>query len=480
MHQNMTTIAQKLKAKGYYSVALGKWHCGMSRPSLVPGARGFDYSLGYLAGSEDHFKHTNAGFGCKQKSQSHTATANRAVGDVGATSKDKHLMDMYETDHPVLNAKAQYTGVYNGEIFTQKAMEIISAHGIMLAANGSTSGSTKPALFMYLAFANCHHPMQVPAQWLGLYPAVHNTTRRTYQAMVSYTDAAIGNVTTALKNAGMWQRTLVFVMSDNGGPSLTDLDTSNNFPLRGGKYSLFDGGMRVTAFLSGGFLDASRHNTQVHGLCHTTDVFATLCTVAGVSMLEGVELEVDKDGNALPAIDAVDLWPMITGANTSSPRTELPLSIGPPGDTGCPDNIPPAQLQRNNLAHGAAVIGGPEGRYKIVVGGTCPAHWSGPNSPNGTEEGPLYHDCGTGGCLFDLLSDEGEHIDLATSANYSGILTALRERVAQLNSTVYQTPYDASPLTALECASAGVQQVQSQGVWAPSEWCGGAMRSTSR
>ena len=52
------------------------------------------------------------------------------------------------------------------------------------------------------------------------------------QAMVSFVDAALGNVTRALREADMWDDTLLFVASDNGGPSLTDLDTSNNFPLR--------------------------------------------------------------------------------------------------------------------------------------------------------------------------------------------------------------------------------------------------------
>eukprot|EP00035_Acanthoeca_spectabilis_P030436 m.9413 g.9413 ORF g.9413 m.9413 type:complete len:541 (-) comp4173_c0_seq2:103-1725(-) len=420
IHRNMTTLADKMKTAGYTTHLVGKWHAGMSHPRLVPGARGFDESLGYLAGSEDHWLHTDGGPTCGSKNK--TAAC---------------CVDMFNTTQPVLDAKARYTGVYNGFIFTERAVEIIRRP------------RTAP-MFLYLAWHNCHHPMQVPDGWEELYPAATYPTRRTYQAMVSFVDAALKNVTTALGEAGMWDNTVLVVSSDNGGPSLTDLDTSNNFPLRGGKYSLFDGGMRINFFVGGGYIPEAQRGRTVDGLAHVTDLYATFCALAGVS---------PEDSNrGVPNVDSVDIWPLVTGANTTSPRMELPLSIGPPGDDGCSDATGPSSAGRS----GALIVG----RYKLIVGTTCPAHWAGPDSPNGTAESPFMHKCGDG-CLFDLLADPGEHKDLAADSAHAATFATLQERIGVLREEVFQTPYDASPMTPEECASPGVRGVLESGVWAP-------------
>lgn len=100
------------------------------------------------------------------------------------------------------------------------------------------------------------------------------------------------------------------------------------------------------------------------------------------------------------------------------------------------------------------------------------AHWTGPNSPNGTASIGLMHDCGIGGCLYNLLDDPTEHIDLAISAvkmntTLAMVLATLQKRMAELNSTVFQTAYDASPVTDAECSSPRMQAMLKSGVWAP-------------
>jgi arylsulfatase B len=290
INANMTTIANKLTSAGYFCAAVGKWHCGMTHPSLVPGRRGFAYSLGYLAGSEDHFQHFNQPTGC--------------AGESGHTP----LIDMFQTNAPVLNAHKLYAGLYNGFLFGNTAVELIR----------NASVKTKP-LFLYLAFANCHHPMQAPPQWLNLYSAIPdappaNLRRKTYQAMTTFVDAALANVTQALKEGEMWANTLLIVVGDNGGPSLTDLDTSNNFPLRGGKYSLFDGGNRVNAFVSGGVIPSAMHGTTIDALIHVADLYATFCHLAGVSAAERHDA-VDEEGRLLPPVESVNLWPLLSGTN---------------------------------------------------------------------------------------------------------------------------------------------------------------------
>ena len=143
------------------------------------------------------------------------------------------------------------------------------------------------------------------------------------------------------------------------------------------------------------------------------------------------------------------------GRTDASPRTELPLAIGPPGDSGCPGG---SKFDSNS----SALIGA-GGRWKLVVGVTCPAHWAGPTSPNGTAEAPLSADCGSLGCLYDLEADPGEHNDLAAAE--PGIASVLRKRLAALRTGVFQTPYDVDARP--NCSSPAVQRIVADGVWAP-------------
>lgn len=430
----------------------------MSHRSLVPSARGFDAHLGYLAGSEDHFTHQGGSIACKAAAAAAATKHRDAVGRGGTP-----LYDMYGTGAPVLDVAQRFGGVYNGLIFTELAVAAIANH------SASTAGAGAAPLFLYLAFANCHHPMQVPDRWLSLYPDVKDAKRQTYQAMTSFVDEALLNVTNELKRAGMWQNTLLVVASDNGGPSLTDLDTSNNFPLRGGKYSLFEGGMRVTAFASGGYLPAARRGTTVGALAHVADLYATYAHAAGAPIAD-----LDPAAAGLPPVDGVSLLATLRGGDGGAPpppRVELALSLRW-GDDGCSDatHAPPY------ASHGSgALIVWP---LKLIVGVTCPAHWTGPNSPNASTPIPpsgLRHDCGRAGCLFHLVHDPTEHQDLVASgaagknATLGRLLAAMQARMAAVNATVYQTPYDASELTPAECSSPGVVAMLKGGVWAPWE-----------
>ena len=140
---------------------------------------------------------------------------------------------------------------------------------------------------------------------------------------------------------------------------------------------------------------------------------------------------------------------------------ELPLSLAH-GDNGCNGSVFDNKRDRSQ----AALI---RGRFKLIIGATCPAHWAGPISPNASsaKEAPERYDCGTGGCLFDIFADPGEHTRLDALSTHAMVLRSMQQRVTELNATVYQTAYDDSPLTAEECASPAMQAIQRSGVWAP-------------
>lgn len=108
-------------------------------------------------------------------------------------------------------------------------------------------------------------------------------SRQRYHAMVSFLDAAIGNVTDAIKaKKGMWENTVMVLFGDNGGwMSANGTAGGNNYPLTGGKYNNWEGGIRLNAFLSGGFLPKASRGTQHHGLVAGWDWYATWCALAG-------------------------------------------------------------------------------------------------------------------------------------------------------------------------------------------------------
>ena len=90
--------------------------------------------------------------------------------------------------------------------------------------------------------------MQAPAQYTALYNFT-DPHLNTFNGMVSVVDEAVGNVTWALKHTGLWNNTLVLYLHDNGAPLGAG---GSNFPLRGGKNSNFEGGVRVPTVISGG------------------------------------------------------------------------------------------------------------------------------------------------------------------------------------------------------------------------------------
>merc|ERR1719247_1653861 len=101
--------------------------------------------------------------------------------------------------------------------------------------------------------------------------------------MVYYIDEAIGNVTAELKSSGKWDNTLVVVHADNGGPIYySGCCGGNNWPLKGGKLSNWEGGIRVNAFVTGGLVPADKRGTKQDGLMAAWDWYSTYAHLAGV------------------------------------------------------------------------------------------------------------------------------------------------------------------------------------------------------
>ncbi|CAH3181299.1 unnamed protein product [Porites lobata] len=203
---NITILPQKLKEAGYSTHMIGKWHLGFCSWSYTPLYRGFDSFYGIYLGAGDHYTHELGG-----------------------------ILDLHDDGTPVEDKN----GVYSTYLYAEQAQSVILSH------NASTP------LFLYLPFQSVHSPLQVPTEYTEKYENITDDDRRIYAGLVENVDEAIGNITEAMKTAGLWDNTLLIVTTDNGG---APDDGGYNWPLRGEKGSLWEGGVRGVAFVHGNML----------------------------------------------------------------------------------------------------------------------------------------------------------------------------------------------------------------------------------
>lgn len=237
-----------------------------------------------------------------------------------------------------------------------------------------------------------------------------------YASLVHYIDGLIGEVVGVLRERGMWENTLLLMSSDNGGN-----DQGNNWPLRGAKFSNWEGGIRVPGFISGGALPTHVRGTRASGLAAVWDFHATIVDVAG-----GHLFDARAAAAGLPPVDAVSHWAYWSGQTSEPPRTELAIGA----------------VYGN--AHGAGkhpqttVEGLIQGSHKVLVGSFAEAVLFGPQYPNKTTDLPdiwnTIADCSEG-CLYDLEADPSESVDLA--GEKPELLQAMLTRMREINSTVF-------------------------------------------
>ena len=205
--------------------------------------------------------------------------------------------------------------------------------------------------------------------------------------------------------------------------------SGNNYPLKGGKTDDFEGGTRVAAFISGGFVPSALRGSANHAYVHACDWYATLCSLAGVDPRDP-----HPAATGIPPIDSVDQWPTLLVRNATwddGARQEMVLAY----NTG----NPPATSGVD-----AALI---QGRFKIVTGHQGGSgFWTGPVHPNAT--GPPdpkrnLSACGAfsccDGCLYDIQSDPTEHHDLRLSQ--PDTYARMHARLMDLANSTYQTSY---------------------------------------
>lgn len=270
-----TTFPSLMQQAGYTTGAVGKWHLG-AHPQFHPNKRGFDEYFGALGGGHVYFPDGKGG-------PEYQIPLNRNGKDEPQTK--------YLTDH-----------------FGEEAVAFVDRH----------AGESKPWM-LYLAFNAPHTPLQAPQEWIAKFSSIADKNRQTYAAMVAAMDAAIGTVLAKLDDTKQTDNTLIYFVSDNGGPHLSFrnlTDFADNTPLRGAKGAVYEGGVRVPFLVSWpAKIKPGTYDQPVIAL----DFLPTALAAA------------DSAGLTPKNLDGVNLLPFLTGENSAAPHETLFWRSSGPG-----------------------------------------------------------------------------------------------------------------------------------------------------
>ena len=264
-------LPQRLQEVGYQTHAVGKWHMGFCDWDYTPTRRGFLTFFGFYTHGEDHFS--------------------RNVKDTDGRFNGYDLRS---------NESVTYEGVgkYSAHLFARKAVEVIQNH------------NEKQPMFLYLAFQSIHKPIQVPENYGRLYqPYGKISQENKRKGMITALDEAVKNVTTALKQSKMYRDTVIIFLSDNGGA-----ERNSNWPLRGRKNSVWEGGTRSVAFVHYPWMSNRFKGRITEDMFHIVDWYPTILTLAGYFKQRKEDL------------DGYDQW-LSVSAGWPGPRTELVYNI---------------------------------------------------------------------------------------------------------------------------------------------------------
>ena len=262
-----TTMADRLKAAGYRTALVGKWHLGFG-DKFHPMARGFDEFFGFLGHSHSYL-------------DPEAATRNPLLDGRNVVVERKYLTDA----------------------IAERAVDFIKRQ------------KSQP-FFLYLAFNAVHTPMQATDKYLARFPHIADEQRRTYAAMLSAMDDGIGKTLAALRAEGLEENTLIVFFNDNGGPTMagTTINGSSNAPLRGSKRQTWEGGIRVAFIIrwKGHLAEGKIEARPIIQL----DVLPTALAAAGVQPQPQWQF------------DGVNLLPFLTDKKSGRPHETLYWRLG--------------------------------------------------------------------------------------------------------------------------------------------------------
>ena len=285
-----TTLADALRHAGYRTGLVGKWHLGDAE-EFNPIHRGFDEFFGVVGWGSDFIDPTSDEVKWSRPGQE----AWKAPASIPAEHWD------LRGPNPVMRGTLVVEeGEYLTDAFTREAVAFIDDHG------------GRP-FFLYLPYTAVHQPLQVTSKYYDRFAHMDDESARIFAAMASSMDDGVGSVLEALERNGLQENTMVIFLSDNGAGVA---DYCSNEPLRLGKQTLFEGGVRVPFIMKwpGQISAGMTYDHPVSAL----DIFPTAVAAAGHA-----EPSTDRPG------DGVDLVPYLNGSIDGRPHDTLYWRSGP-------------------------------------------------------------------------------------------------------------------------------------------------------
>ncbi len=256
-------IPQMLKARGYRTIGVGKWHLG-DTATARPNARGFDEYLGFMAGAAMYLPPSDA-------------------------NVVNSRQDFYPPDKLAWASLPFAVRFNGGRRFTPS--EYLTDYFAGEAARAIEANRNRP-FFLYLAFNAPHTPLQALKSDYDALSGIADHRLRVYGAMIKALDRGVGTVLEAVRAQGLAHNTIVIFTSDNGGAAAAGLSEINR-PFRGWKATFYEGGIRVPMFVR--WPAKFQPGTVSSGAVAHVDIFATAAAVSGASMpgdrvMDGVNL----------------------------------------------------------------------------------------------------------------------------------------------------------------------------------------------
>lgn len=234
LDRKLKIIPEYLKEMGYSTYAIGKWHLGHNDKKFLPHNRGYDYYYGNVTGCVHHYDHHSGN---------------------GGTLPEAQIHDFME------NGKPKYHKGHFCDLFTNKCLDIIEEN-------------KNNKFFIYLAYNSPHVPLECPQNFKDFYSI--NDPKKSYYGMIMHLDFNLGRIFEKLKKLELYDDTLIWLQSDNGG-WLISWAGGDNYPLQNGKTSFYEGGVRVFSVLKTNKLKSKESDVFIH----STDVLPTILDFCG-------------------------------------------------------------------------------------------------------------------------------------------------------------------------------------------------------
>ncbi|XP_062562924.1 arylsulfatase B-like isoform X3 [Armigeres subalbatus] len=252
-------LPEYFREAGYRTRLVGKWHLGFFRQAYTPTRRGFESHFGYIGPYIDYWDHS--------LQMSNTST------------RGLDMRRNLEVDYSV-------NGSYATDLFNGEAVRLIQEHD-----------QKKPLLLVLTHLAphtgNEDDPMQAPAEEVEKFDYIKDGKRRVLAAMISKVDEGVGQIMQALKERDMLDNSIVLFYADNGAPTVgIHSNAGSNFPLKGQKYSPWEGAVRTVAAIWSPLLNLTGGRVSNQWI-HVSDWLPTL---AHAARIEGIPIGSDIDG----------------------------------------------------------------------------------------------------------------------------------------------------------------------------------------